>query len=91
MEAAKTPAGRIVERFGVDALSRWTGRHRSRVHAWTWSTDKGGTGGAIPPRLRQKIIDAAREERGEALSFGDFEPQEGEAYLMEGSHAEDVQ
>ena len=84
MSPAKTPAERILARFGADRLSTWTGRHRSRVHAWTWSTDKVGTGGAIPPRLRQAIIDGARNDLGEEIHFRDFEPQDGEGYLMAG-------
>ena len=78
---ATTPAERILRRFGVDALARWTGRHRSRVHAWTWSTAKGGTGGAIPIRVRQAIIDGAWRDLDQALAFADFEPVCGERYL----------
>lgn len=78
----KTPADRIVARFGVPRLAAWTRRHRSRIHAWTWATDKGGTGGVVPPRLRAAIIEGAREDLGEILSHSDFEPQDGEAYLL---------
>lgn len=78
----RTPAARIVARFGAAKLAAWTGRHRSRVHAWTWPADKGGTDGVVPPRLRQAIIDGARTDLNEALTFAEFEPQAGEAYLM---------
>lgn len=82
--AARTPAERIVARFGVDRLAAWTRRHRSRVHAWTWPTSKGGTGGAIPLRLREAIIEGVKSELGEDLTYAEFEPQAGEAYLMGG-------
>ncbi len=83
IDPAKTPAERIVARFGVERLASWTGRHRSRVHAWTWPTAKGGTGGAIPPRLRQKIIAGAKAELNQDLSYAEFEPRDGESYLMD--------
>ena len=78
----KTPADRILTRFGVERIAAWTKRHRSRVHAWAWSTEKGGTGGAIPPRLRPAIIEGAKRELNEDITFTDFEPQAGEVYLM---------
>lgn len=78
---ATTPAERIIRRFGVDSLAQWTGRHRGRVHAWTWSTERGGTGGAIPLRVRQAIIDGARRDLDEVVAFADFEPIDGERYL----------
>jgi hypothetical protein len=81
-EQPKTPADRILSRFGVERIAAWTQRHRSRVHAWTWSTEKGGTGGAIPPRLRTKIIDGAKRDLGEDIAFAEFEPQADEQYLM---------
>lgn len=82
VEPAKTPAERIVARFGVDRLAGWTGRHRSRVHAWTWPTEKGGTGGTIPSRLRHKIIAGAKAELNEDVTYAEFEPCDGEGYLM---------
>lgn len=78
----KTPAARIIARFGAGRIAAWTKRHRSRVHAWAWPTDKGGTGGVIPARARAAIIEGARDELGEAVSYADFEPQDGEAYLL---------
>lgn len=80
--AHKTPAGRIIERFGVSRLAAWTGRHRSRIHAWAWPTEKGGTGGAVPARARPKIIQGALDDLGEVVSYAEFEPQAGEVYLM---------
>jgi hypothetical protein len=80
----KTPAARVIARFTVEKLAGWTGRHRSRVHAWTWPTDRGGTGGVVPTRVRQKIIDGARADLNETVTFADFEPMDGEQYLSMG-------
>ncbi len=77
-----TPAARLIQRFGVPRLAAWTGRHRSRVHAWAWPTDRGGTGGVVPLRLRPAIIAGARADLGEALEHGEFELQPGERYLV---------
>lgn len=73
----------MIERFGAKRLAAWTGRHRSRVQAWAWSPEKGGTGGVIPPRLRRNIIDGAAREMGVTVAPIEFEPCEGEAYLFE--------
>jgi hypothetical protein len=86
-----TPAMRLLRRFGVEALSRWTGRHRSRVNAWTWPTDRGGTGGVIPVRLRAAIAAGALAEQGQVLNPADFELQVGEAYLIEGQPSLPIQ
>lgn len=87
MDSAGTPAHRLIARFGVATLARWTGRHRSRIHAWTWPISRGGTGGAVPPRARLSIIRGALAERGKTLAYAEFEPLPGEHYLM----AEDAQ
>ncbi|MDZ4374006.1 MAG: hypothetical protein U1C74_21635 [Phenylobacterium sp.] len=79
-ETPTTPADRILARFGAGRIAAWTGRHRSRVHAWAWPTTKGGTGGVVPPRLRQAIIDGAHRELGETVTHADFELQPGETY-----------
>ena len=81
--AGRTPAQRLIDRFGVKRLAAWTGRHRSRVQAWAWSPEKGGTGGVIPHRLRRAIIEGAAREMGAVLQPFEFEPAEGEAYLFE--------
>ena len=82
MNAQNTPAARIIARFGVPALAGWTGRHRSRIHAWTWPTDKGGTGGAIPIRRREAIIAGAKRDLHQDVEPAEFELQPGEAYLV---------
>lgn len=76
-----TPAARIIARFGVKRLSAWTGRHASRVHAWTWPRARGGTGGAVPLPCRPGIIAGALAELSEVVAYTEFEPVPGEAYL----------
>lgn len=83
MHTPLTPAARIIARFGAGRIATWTNRHRSRVHAWSWPTSKGGTGGAVPARAQNAIIEGARRELGAAVSFADFQPQDGEAFLMD--------
>ena len=86
-----TPAARLIKQFGVATLAGWTRRDRSRIHAWTWSKDRGGTGGLVPHAVRSSIIEGAAAQ-GESLTYADFEPQAGEAYLPEPIRArEDVQ
>lgn len=85
-----TPAARMIARFGVDNLARWTGRHRSRVHAWTWPTSKGGTGGVIPTRSRQAIIAGAQADHNEPVAWAEFEPRAGESYLLDGGQRGDL-
>jgi hypothetical protein len=79
--APSTPAARFISRFGVKRLAAWTGRHSSRVHSWAWPTNRGGTGGVIPTKVRAKIIDGAKADLGEDLTYSEFEPGIGEAYL----------
>lgn len=80
--APTTPAERILGRFGAARIAAWTGRHRSRVHAWTWPTTKGGTGGVVPIRVRPQIIEGAARDLGEAITLAEFELQPGETYLV---------
>ena len=79
--ASKTPATRIIARFGVPNLVKWTGRHRGRVHAWTWPRARGGTDGVVPHGVRALIISGAKTDLGVEVSFADFEPSAGERYL----------
>lgn len=82
-----TPAKRLIDRFGAQTLSQWTGRHITRVYAWAWSTDRGGTGGHIPVRARRAIVDGARRDLGISVEWSEFEPMEGETYLIDGAAA----
>lgn len=78
-----TPAKRLIERFGARALADWTGRHVSRVHAWSWPAGRGGTGGVVPVRLRKKIIDGAMRDAKAVVTAADFEPAPGEGFAFE--------
>lgn len=81
--AIQTPAARLIARFSVQTLAKWTRRDRSRVHAWTWPKSRGGTGGVVPHPVRHLIIQGARVELNADLTYADFEPAAGEAYLTE--------
>ena len=76
-----TPALRFITRFGVPKLSKWTGRHPSRVRSWTWPRSRGGTGGLIPHQVRDRIIAGALADDGQHLEHTAFEPTTGETYL----------
>jgi hypothetical protein len=68
------PAKSIISRAGgVDAVAAITGRHRTRVYRWMYSTDRGGTGGEIPQKEARKILDHARKN-GIELTADDFMP-----------------
>ncbi|MBO9502043.1 hypothetical protein [Brevundimonas sp. A19_0] len=75
----RTPAARLIARFGAAALAHWSGRHVSRVYAWTWPLSKGGTGGLVPLRVRQSIREGARAE-GHEIALHEFEPMADEVY-----------
>lgn len=79
--ATKTPAGRLIARFGAPLIAEWVGRHYSRVHAWSWPTPRGG-GGVVPPKLRDKIIKGAAGI-GQTVTAADFELAAGEVWLSE--------
>lgn len=78
-----TPAGRLIARFGARALADWTGRHPSRVHAWSWPTSKGGTGGVVPVKLRAAVVAGALKDFRAVLTAADFEPAPGEQFLFD--------
>lgn len=82
-EHPATPASRFIARFGVQQLVKWTGRDRSRIHAWTWPKARGGTGGLVPHAVRPGIIDGAKADLGEGIAHADFEPQGDEVYLTD--------
>lgn len=65
------PAKSILDRIGVEAAARVTGKHISRIYRWTYPTSKGGTGGIIPHTDALKLLDHAREH-GIHLDEADF-------------------
>lgn len=77
-----TPARRLIKRFGAKILAEWSGRHISRVYAWGWPPSRGGTGGFVPLSARRSIMMRALQDQGVQLAWADFEPQEGEEYVL---------
>jgi hypothetical protein len=65
--AMKTPAEVVIEICGGPrAVANICGVDVSRVHRWTYPPDRGGTGGIIPAKHQNTLLDAARS-RGLAL------------------------
>lgn len=55
------PAATIIELCGgASAVAEMLTRDSSRVHRWTYSKEKGGTGGRIPAELQEKLLTEAR-------------------------------
>lgn len=71
-----TPAARVIAKFGEGTKGHYRvaellGRHVSRVFRWTYPKERGGTGGLIPPREQDRLLEIARRE-GVALARSDF-------------------
>ncbi len=59
--AMLNPANRVIEICGgFRAVAEMTGRTEIRVRRWTYSKEKGGTGGLIPSDCQQRLLSAAR-------------------------------
>jgi hypothetical protein len=65
------PAKSILDRIGVEAAARVTGKHISRVYRWTYPASRGGTGGVIPHAEALKLLDHARAS-GIEMTEADF-------------------
>lgn len=66
------PASSIVSKFGgVPVVAAAIGVPNSTVLRWTYPREKGGTGGAIPTKRQQQILDLAKE-LGVELAPADF-------------------
>ncbi len=66
----------VIEKFGgYSAVAEILDINVSRVYRWTYSPDKGGTGGTIPQKHQIPLM-AAAKERGIALSPADFFPSD---------------
>ena len=66
------PASRIVALLGgPQTTAELAGVHISRVFRWTYPKARGGTGGLVPARHQQRLLDQARA-RGIALEPEDF-------------------
>lgn len=72
MLLSMTPAERIIEKCGGKArVAKLAGVHVTRVHRWTLPKEQGGTGGLVPTKRQQALLDNARKE-GIDLSTADF-------------------
>jgi len=71
-------ATRIIDKLGGhQAVADLLGCHVTRVYRWTYSLERGGTGGLIPLK-QQRLLIAKMPER---LRLNDFAPREGDAPL----------
>jgi hypothetical protein len=84
----RTPAGRIVRQLGGPAATaRLAGVSLNAVYRWlaprAGQSGKGkgggGTGGRVPARAQDRLIQAAEAE-GLALAHVDFAPKPGERF-----------
>jgi hypothetical protein len=71
-----TIAGRVIAKCGgAQAVADMVGRHVTTIYKWTWSQDKGGTGGFVPAKLQVSLI-AKAQARGIDLTHADFAPNQ---------------
>jgi len=57
------PAHSIIDSLGGSAeVCRALGVSYSQVRKWTWSKQRGGTGGLIPQRWHVAVLDLARRK-----------------------------
>lgn len=74
-----TPAARIIDKFGgPEAFQQRFKISDSRLFRWLSPTAKGGTGGRIPPKHHQQLLDIARQEGIDLQPADFFENTEGE-------------
>ena len=67
-----SPAARIIQKLGgIDATAAVIKRHRTVVNRWLLSKESGGTGGVVPGKHQQQILDFGQRE-GVDLSPKDF-------------------
>lgn len=67
-----TPAERIFEKFGgPQEVAGVLGLSVPRVKRWPYPEDRGGTGGRVPSKHQQALLNEARE-RGVDLTPADF-------------------
>jgi hypothetical protein len=55
------PDGRLSR--GIDAVAAITGADRTRVYRWMRPKEAGGTGGTVPHRQANKLLEFAKRER----------------------------
>jgi hypothetical protein len=65
---SNSPAARVIAKCGgINETARLIGLHRSVVNRWLTSKDTGGTGGLVPSKHQQALLD-----RNPDLSPADF-------------------
>lgn len=68
----KTPAENVIKKFGGhQGAATAAGVHLSRVYRWTYDIEHGGTGGKIPSRHYDKLLNEAAK-LGIDLNHADF-------------------
>lgn len=68
------PASTIIDICGgFKVVSEMTGRDETRVRRWTYSKERGGTGGLIPSECQTRLMEEARR-RGLPLTPNHFFP-----------------
>lgn len=68
-------ASKVIAKFGGHSrLAKLIGLNRIQVYRWTYSRNKGGTGGLIPTNSFAKVLNAARLE-GILLTMDDLTPE----------------
>lgn len=74
------PASQVIQKCGgISATAGMLSLHRSVVNRWLLPRSSGGTGGLVPAKHQQALLEAARA-RGIALLPSDFfEPAAGAA------------
>lgn len=66
------PAARVIDKCGgIDATASMLGLHRTVVNRWLRPIEVGGTGGLVPAKHQQPLLDKAREQ-GKDLGEVDF-------------------
>ena len=56
------PASTVLAKVGgVKVAAEVTGKHPSRIYSWTYSKNKGGTGGVVPHDDATKLLKHAGE------------------------------
>lgn len=61
---------------GVEATARIVDQSVSWVYRWTYSKERGGTGGAVPRKAQEKILQAARSGLVDVVPADFFEATE---------------
>jgi hypothetical protein len=68
------PADKVIRAFGgATSLGGRIGLHRTQIHRWRLSKERGGCGGVIPRAHHERLIELAKESKI-ALTTSDLIP-----------------